>query len=462
MGGISERRTAPVNLISALTRHSSRTAKVFATCLEGFPLAPAKFALLLVCALAIGGMPPAFAEDTTAPAATAPVPAASGPSLAAQSAAANGPSPITLRLQYTGEIGDNVTGGLHDGATYMNNILAQFHVDTGKAFGWTGGFLAVEAFYENADSLGAHYVGAVQDPSVIDTGGVAMFRLYQAYYRQQIGQTNILVGIYDPETEFGATRPMDVFFNGAYAWNTALDHSGINGPSTYPFTSLGLRVRQTLPDHWSVQFAALDGVPDSPKYPAINAVNINNMNGALLLGEVDYTPTALNKAMAGFWHYTGQFPSLGQINADGTPRLIYGSTGAYIGGSMRVYSQTARRGLDVFTNLGAATGNTQQVDGSLNFGVRYVGPFDARPSDQLGAAVGIARASQAYQQAQVAAGVGVKAYETNFELTYRAHVTDWLTIQPDIQYWINPNMDPTLKNDLLFLLHFEISHVFDL
>jgi porin len=425
-------------------------------------LAPSKLASLLACVLAIGGTLPAFAEDTSAPVTSAPAPAASGPSLAAQTAAANGPSPITLRLQYTGEIGYNVTGGLHDGGTYMNNILAQLHVDTDKAFGWTGGFFAVEAFYENADSLSEHYVGAVQDPSVIDTGGVAMFRLYQAYYRQEIGQTSILFGIYDPETEFGVTRPMDIFFNGAYAWTTTLDHSGLNGPSTYPFTSLGLRVRQTLPDHWSLQFAALDGVPDSLKYPTANAVNINNKNGALILGEVDYKPTALDKGMAGFWHYTGQFPSLSQASADGAPRLIYGSTGAYIGGSMRVYSQTARRGLDVFTNIGAATGNTQQVDGSLSFGVRYVGPFDARPSDQLGAAVGIARASQAYQQAQVAAGVGVKAYETNFELTYRMRVTDWLTIQPDVQYWINPNMDPALKNDLLFLLHFEISHVFDL
>ncbi len=52
--------------------------------------------------------------------------------------------------------------------------------------------------------------------------------------------------------------------------------------------------------------------------------------------------------------------------------------------------------------------------------------------------------------------------ETNFELTYRARITSWLTVQPDIQYWIHPNMDPTLKNDLLFMIHFEISHVFGL
>ena len=33
-----------------------------------------------------------------------------------------------------------------------------------------------------------------------------MFRLYQAYYKQDIGNTNLLFGIYDLETEFGATQ----------------------------------------------------------------------------------------------------------------------------------------------------------------------------------------------------------------------------------------------------------------
>ena len=55
-----------------------------------------------------------------------------------------------------------------------------------------------------------------------------------------------------------------------------------------------------------------------------------------------------------------------------------------------------------------------------------------------------------------------RPYETNFELTYRAPITRWLTIQPDIQYRINPNMDPRLKNDLLFMIYFEISHIFNL
>jgi porin len=413
----------------------------------------------MLTGVAQSGMQAARADDL---AAITPAPEAAGPQLHVQTKAADGPSPITLRLQYTGEAASNPVGGLHNGSTYLNNILAQLHVDTGKQFGWTGGSFVLEGFYQNADSLHTQYVGAVQDPSVIDSSGVAMFRIYQAYYMQEIGNTNLLLGIYDLETEFGATKPMDIFLNGAYAWTTTLDQSGLNGPSTYPNTALAFRIRQKLTDKFSVQAAILDGVPDSVKYPNINTVNINKTNGALIIGEADYVPTRTTKLMAGYWAYTGSFSALNEFDAAGEPRQVYGSNGGYIGGTTRLYSRTARRGLDGFLNIGIAGSRTQQVTRSLNVGLTYTGLFDDRPFDRLGVAVGIVQAGNPYRQMQVASGARVGIYETNFELTYRAPITRWLTIQPDIQYWVNPNMDPTIKNDLMFMVHFEISHVFNL
>lgn len=401
----------------------------------------------------------ARADDVAAPVLTSAT--AAGPQLRTQATSADhGPSPITLRLQYTGEAAYNVTGGIHNGGTYLNQILGQLHVDTDKAFGWIGGSFVLEGFYENANSLDTQYIGSAQDASLIDTSGVAMFRLYQAYYKQDIGNTNLLFGIYDPETEFGITRPMDIFFNGAYAWTFTLDQSGLNGPSTYPNTSLAFRVREKLTDHWSVQAAVLDGVPDSLRSPNANAVILNRTNGALLIGEIDYTPSRATKIMAGYWHYTGKFSAINQTGADETERQVFGSSGGYIGAATRLYSQTAHRGLDGFVNIGFADGTTNVVDGSLNLGVTYTGLLDARPYDRLGVAAGIARASSAYRAMQIESGARFKNYETNLELTWRAPITKWLTVQPDIQYWINPGMTPALKNDLLLMVHFEISHVF--
>jgi porin len=424
----------------------------------GFPNLSLITACLIVAASSVPC--PVLADDTASP---PPPGSAPGPRLTAQSQAiADVPSPITVRLEYTGEVGDNVAGGLHDGATYMNNVLAQLHVNADQAFGWTGGHFVLEGFYENADSLDTQYVGAIQDPSTIDTSGVAMFRLYQAYYKQDLGHTNLLVGIYDLQTEFGATKPMDIFFNGAYAWNTTLDQSGLNGPSTYPSTSLAFRIRQKLGPYVRLQAAVLDGVPDSVKDPRATAVNINKTNGALLIAELDYVPTRTTKLMAGYWDYTGAFPAIDQASTDGAQRLVFGSRGGYFGGATRLYAPAAGRGLDLFANIGLGTARTQIVDRSLNVGLSYTGLFDDRPFDKMGVAVGVAHAGDAYRDMQIASGNRVDSYETNFELTYRAPITDWLTLQPDIQYWIQPSVDPGLKNDLLFLIHFEISHVFDL
>lgn len=414
---------------------------------------PAVFALML----AGGAGSPALADD----AAPAAGPAQSAQPPARAKAADDSSSGVTLRLQYTGEAAYN-TGGLHDGGTYLNNIDAQLGVDAGRVFGWTGGKFLFEGFYNNADSLNGRYVGAFQDPSAIDTEEGSLFRLYQAYYEQKIGGTNLLFGIYDLETEFAVTKPMDIFFNGEYAWNTALDASGQNGPSTYPNTSLAFRVRQRISSDWSVQAAVLDGAPDSTKYPNSNAITFSGVNGALLIGEVDYTPTRTTKVMAGYWNYTGQFDAINQTNSDGTQREVFGSRGGYVGGATRLYSPGGHRGLDVFANLGIAGSTTNEINGSFNVGLTYTGLLEDRPQDKFGIATGVAQAGNAYKQAQIAAGDRVSSYENNFEVTYRAPINDWLTVQPDIQYWIHPGLDPSRKNDLLLMLHFEISHLFDL
>jgi porin len=370
-------------------------------------------------------------------------------------------SGVTLRLQYSGEAFDNVSGGMRDGANYLNQVDVQLRVDAAKAFGIAGGHFLFEGFYENNVSPNNTYIGAVQDPSILDSGGTALFRLYQAYYTQDFGNTSVMAGIFDLEYQFGATAPMSLFFGGVYPGTSTLDESGLNGPSTYPAASLGLRLRQKLDEHWSVQAAVLDGVPDSQKDPAINTVNINKVNGALFIGEVAYTPEPRTQFLAGGWDYTGKFPALGQFGAYGDPRMVFGSRGGYFGAATRVYSASPRRGLDIFANIGLANAEVNQTASVFNGGLMYTGLFPGRPRDQLGASVSFANAGHAYKAEQAALGNPVSAYETNFEFTYRAPVTSWLVVQPDIQYWIHPGMNPLEKNDLLLMLHFEISHVFD-
>jgi porin len=408
---------------------------------------------------------PAFAADLPV---VAPVPIDQSVPIGlrplSQVFADSGPSPFQLRLQYTGEAWQN-SGGLQNGNDYMANYFATLSINTDKAFGWTGGRFVVSGFYNSGPSLNENFVGAFQDPSAIDVDGRSLLRLYQVYYDQKFGNTDIRFGVMDLETEFGVTRPMDIFFNGAFAWTSTLDVSGsqgLNGPSTYPNTALGVRVRQVINDQWSVQGAVVNGMADELTSPQSNSVNFSNSSGALAIAEIDYTPIARTKIMAGYWMYTGLQDTQNQFTASGALRQVRDSDGAYVGGTTRLYTIKEARGLDAFINFGIADSTVNPVDRSIDAGLTMTGLFDARPGDKLGFGIGVARAGQPYQQAQLAGGDTVYAYEKVFELTYRAVLCDWLTVQPNIQYTVHPGFSGLAKNDFLFGIHFEMGRLFNL
>ena len=291
--------------------------------------------------------------------------------------------------------------------------------------------------------------------------------MYQLFYDQSLGATDVRLGIYDLATEFGNTKPMNLFLSKDLAWNTALDEAGLSpgggsvGPGDYPATPLALRIRQTVSPTLSVQVAVADGAADDPNNPVRNAVLFSPAYGALVIGEVDYTPAKYTTLMAGAWGLTSKLPYLGQFNSDGSQRMIYGQEGAYIGATTRLYSPGGRRGLDGFFTFGVSTPQSTDVAQSVNAGLVYTGLFDARPADKIGVALNLNFASSSLSQMQSLQGAAIAPVETGIEITYRAKINDYLTIQPDIQYIASPSYDRTVKNPIALAIHFELGHVFE-
>ena len=54
------------------------------------------------------------------------------------------------------------------------------------------------------------------------------------------------------------------------------------------------------------------------------------------------------------------------------------------------------------------------------------------------------------------AGNGVDNAETNYELTYRAPINKWLTVQPDLQYIVDPGTNPAVRDDMIIGVRFEV------
>jgi porin len=257
---------------------------------------------------------------------------------------------------------------------------------------------------------------------------------------------------------------MDLFFNRAFAWSTPMTFSGMQAGLNlplYPNSELGLRIKQELTEQLSAKFGFLNGMADNPNVPWNTDVQFNTKYGALAIGELDYAPMARTKLIAGYWTLTSKFTSADRFDANGMPHQYYGTSGGYVGGATRVYTIDGGRGVDVFANYGFANADVNAVDNSLSGGMTVTGPFEARPHDRLGLAIGYLHISR---DSMFARPPFNGSYELPIELTYRAQLTDWLTVQPNIQYIHNPTveMTPTKRDSFLFGLHFELGHLFNL
>jgi porin len=381
------------------------------------------------------------------------------------------PTAFLLGLQYNGEAWDN-TGGIKAGGSYMHGVDVSLNVDAEK-FGWPGARFYASGFYVAGDSLDLTHLRAVELPSVLDAlyANNQVFRFYQAFYEQEIGHTDVLLGFYDLQQQFGATRPAELFLNRSIGINVPLGAAGwqfgTNGPSLYPNTTLGTRIKQAINDQWTVKVGVLNGMSDNPTIPWQNDLVINGQTGILGIAEVDYQPVAGAKFMAGYWGYTSKLTSF-ELKPDFTFRQVYGTEGVYLGAAMRLFTIEGNRRVDGFVNWGVSDAVATLSDRTVNGGLAITGLFAARPEDRLGIAFDVAYIAKPYRDLMALAGHKLSGQETAFELTYRARVTDWLAIQPDVQYIRHPAMviglpamSPGLKDEFVIGVHFELLQQFN-
>ena len=84
------------------------------------------------------------------------------------------------------------------------------------------------------------------------------------------------------------------------------------------------------------------------------------------------------------------------------------------------------------------------------------GLIEIRPDDQLGLGVAVANAGDPFRQLIADAGGDPAEREINIELTYYADVTEWLSVQPDLQWIINPGADETVDDAFVAGLRFQL------
>src|SRR5918994_537959 len=228
-----------------------------------------------------------------------------------------------------------------------------------------------------------------------------------------------------------------LFLHSSHGVGHELGQTGANGPSIFPVTSLALRAAWSPAPQWRVLLAAFDGVPGDPEHPSSNRIQLNGEEGALGIAELQWAAGRVRKLSLGHWRYSAEFEDL--RSTETAPRPMRDDNhGTYAGIEVALDREAVAEPATLgFARYGIAEGRINEFADSLSVGVRRGGIFAARPHDELGIA---------YTRAEVgrAAGAARDRYEAAIELTYRAALTDWLTIQPDIQYIFNPGAESSL------------------
>ncbi|WP_321848086.1 carbohydrate porin [Pseudomonas paraveronii] len=377
---------------------------------------------------------------------------------------------VDVIVGYVGEGATNVHGGYnHDRtARYTAQWALGTHLDLQKLLGWNDAEFQLLVTERNGNNLSNERVSDPRAPQLSSVqevwGRGQTWRLTQMWYRQKFFDSalDLKLGRLGVNEDF-ASFPCDfqsLSFCSAPIGNVAGDvwYSG-------PVSQWGARVRYNLNEQWAVQVGAYE---QNPSYLSTGngfKLSGSGTKGALVPVEVIWKPTVGQQALPGEYRL-GYYHSSAAANdvyedINGAPQALTGQApksrsskhGAWIMGQQQLTAHhgDASRGLSVFASLTVHDKATSSIESFQNIGAVYKGPFDARPKDDIG--LGVARLKVnddvTKRQRLINDSTGITDYddplyvpvqhsEYNIELNYGVHVTDWLTVRPNVQYVRNP------------------------
>ncbi len=362
---------------------------------------------------------------------------------------------LSFEIVYTGEIWGNLHGGIARDARYLDNLDLMLTVSS-ESLGHDGGTFFFYVLHNNRTTF-SDLVGDLQTVSNIDNDRI--WRIFEAWYEQRLldDRMGVKIGFMDLNAEFDAIDPGGLFVLSSHGIGPDYSQSGAGGPSIFPVTMAGVRIDYRLSDRALVRFAAFDAVPGTRGHPRRAALKFGDGEGALLAAEIDTEPVDDLRVVVGAWAYTARFDGIEA--ALGLPATRHrGNNGLYAFAHGPLYREpgSEQQGIDAWIRFGVADGRVNELDQYLGAGFVYTGLLPGRDGDQLGLAVAIARNGESFRRAAALVGEHVDHREINVELTWRAQITDWLALQPDVQFIVNPGTDPTLRNALVAGLRFEV------
>lgn len=337
-----------------------------------------------------------------------------------------------------------VKGGLSRGVETPANFDMVFTLDTGTAGWWQNGTVQLYLL-GNTGGDPSRRAGDLQVASNFEAPDTV--KVFEANYEHRFldDRLGLLFGMHDINADFYVTEHSGMFLNSSFGIGVDLAQVG---PSIFPTTSPGVRLRLNWTPNAYLLAAVYDGVAGDPDDPYGTHVSFDHGDGVFAIAEAGLLggESHYYKFGVGGWYHTANIDDV-----DGRPRD--NNSGIYALGETDVWRAEDGCGVGVFTQIGFANGDRNQISTYIGGGVTWTGPFPRRATDVAGLAVAHARNGDHFKRLNP----GLERAETTLEASYLIAPKPWLTVQPDLQYVIDPNTDRAIDNALILGVRLQIT-----
>lgn len=372
-------------------------------------------------------------------------------------------------LEYVGEVAGNLHGGFNDDTTarYSDQFALGTKFDLEKILGWHDAEAKLTITERSGRNLSNDRISdprAGQLSSVQEVWGRGQtWRLTQMWIKQKYfdGALDVKVGQMGEGEDFNSF-PCD-FQNLAFCGSQVGNWAG-DIWYNWPVAQWAMRVKYNLSPEFFAQIGVYEQNPSNLETGNGFKLSASGTKGMILPVEFVWSPqvNALpGEYRIGYYYSTAKADDVFE-GADGQPQPLTpggefkthnSKHGWWLVAQQQVTARNgdASRGLSLFANLTVHDKATNKVDNYQQLGVVYKGPFDGRPKDDIG--FGVARihvnddVKEREQLVNDLNGISdydnpaflpVQETEYDAELYYGFHVTNWLTVRPNLQYVKHP------------------------
>lgn len=347
-------------------------------------------------------------------------------------------SPFVYSASYVGDAVRNFKGGISQDNGYLGlaNMMINFSSD--RANWWRGGELMINGACTHGATPSESFIGDFQGAVNIEAGNLTY--MHELWYKQTFGKLTTVIGLQDVNAEFITSDNSSLYINSSFGTPSTISEN-IHAP-IFPLTAFGLQLHYNFTEQNAIKIAFFDGFPDETDINPYNLKwRLGNKDGYITFAEFSTKINILKEQKGSIRLGTYTHNHL----TDSTKFIR--KYGFYMIADQNLYTSQSGQKFAMFiqASYGPAKENLNNYYLGLGLNISDI------KIKNISSTLGIAMAHAGLQTADY-------IHETSIELTYKMELTENISIQPDVQYIINPlRTGVALNNALVGTLRFGLN-----